>query len=335
MRKVLRRLALVAVGLGVGAGLLEAALRLSGRSVRTQASLFEVSAQGTLGLQACGHDLLRGPDGRVTDLATDASALRSDRPCLPTPAADTLVLGDSQVFGLGVAASEAFPARIGALNGGVPDFAVGDALDWGDSRLALRALAPVRRVVVVVNQSNDFEDALRPSAERNVVRSGYLLRRDRLTTPGAFLWGTPLARSALFYMVWGRRAAPPADPPGAWMANPESIVGLAEALGQEVRRFADRHPSVDVELAWLPADLATSEANARASRLYSRGDAAALRLWENPTLRDALASGWGAPIVDLGPALTARGSFLAHDFHLGERGHARVAEALASSTSGQ
>jgi hypothetical protein len=332
---VARRLALVAVGLGVAAGLLEAGLRLTGRAVRPQAAIFALDERGTLGLAACVRDRVRRPDGRVTEVATDAAGLRSDRGCTEPPATDTLVLGDSQVFGLGVSLDETFAARLGALDGGVPDFAIPDALAWGERLLARRSLVGVRRVIVVLNQSNDFDDGLRTSAARNDVRSGYLLRRDRLATRGAALWGTPLAHSALFYTLWGRLVAPPADPPGDWLVNPAAVVPLARDLGRAVRAFADAHPSIAVTLAWLPADLATSPENAAESVLYRAGDPVSLALWQDTRLRDAVGEGWAAPLVDLGPALATPASFLAHDFHLSESGHARVASLLLTHTDGR
>ncbi len=330
MRGLLRRLALVLAGLVAAAALLELALRATGRSTRAQAAIFTVDASGALGPAPCAHDRVRRPDGVVTDLATDTLGLRSASACEAPGSSPVLVLGDSQAFGLGVAHADTFATRIGAHNGGVPDFAVGDALARGTALLARPELTAVRRIFVVVNQSNDFDDGERSIAERNVVRGGYLLRRDRLAAKGAFLWSTPLVHSALFYTLWARLVPAPADAPGAWLTDPPAVVPLAGALGRAVRAFADQHPAQKVELVWLPADLATSAANASGSVLFRGGDPAGLALWDRTELRDALAAGWGAPLVDLGPALTGAGSFLAHDFHLSERGHEAVSALLLS-----
>lgn len=331
MAGVLRRLLLVVAGLLVAAGLLEGLLRLSGQGVRSQAGLFVVENDGAIGLAPCASDRVRRPDGLVTTLTTDRLGLRAASACAEPSASRTLVLGDSQVFGLGVAAEDSFAARMGALNGGVPDYAIGDALARGRRLLSHPELSGVRRVLVVVNQSNDFDDGTRPVGERNVIRGGYLLRQDRLDTRGAGLWSTPLVHSALFYTLWARFAPPSAAAPGAWLTDPGSLTPLAASLGEAVRTFANGYPTLEVQLVWLPADLATSEANARTSVLYRTGDPAALSLWERHELRDALAGGWGAPIVDLTPVLTEAGAFLAHDFHLSERGHAAVAEFLSRS----
>ena len=330
MRALLRRLGLLTLGLLLAILLLEVGLRATGLAVRAQAGVFALNESGTLGLRPCAQGQVRRPDGRVTTVATDGLGLRSSRECSPTPAADTLVIGDSQVFGLGVEADETFAARLGALNGGVPDFAVVDALAWGSGLLARPELAAVRRVVVVANQSNDFDDGSVTSAARNVVRGGYLLRRDRLSHRAASLWSTPLVHSALFYAIWRRTVLPPADPPGAWLTDPASVVPLATRLGEAVREFARLQPSRTVQLVWLPADLATSEENARLSVLLPDGSPADLRLWESAILREALAGGWQGPVVDLGPALTPKGSFLEHDYHLSEQGHSAVAASLVS-----
>lgn len=331
MRRVLLRLGFVALGLGLGAGALEVGLRASGSGLRGQVGVFVDLGGARVGLRPCATDRVRGPDARVTAVATDEAGHRAGAACV-AEGDDVLVLGDSQVFGLGVEYAETFVAQLGAIDAGVPDYGVPDSLAAGTDTLAARGSA-VRTVVVVVNQANDWEDGTRLAGDRNAVRRGYLLRRDRLGLPGAWVWSTPLGDSALVYRLWTRVSPVPRDPPPAWLTEPAAQAPLSAAFGAAIREFAEGHPGVRVVPAWLPADVATGEARAAESVLPRGADLAPLRPWADTTLRDQLAAALAPlPLVDLTDALRDPAAFLPHDFHLSVAGHAAVAEALRPAT---
>ena len=318
-----RRFLALLVGLGVGAVGLEAALRVGGLGVRRQLGLFQVGEAGDIVLAPCASDRVRGPDAVVTQVYTGPDGLRSAVACEAT-SSDIVIVGDSQVFGLGVRHEDTFSARLGARNAGVPDYGVADALALGRG-----ALSGASVIVIVVNQANDWADGTARSAERNVIRYGYLLRKDRLDAPGAWLWSTPLARSALLYQIWLRLAPLPPPPPPEWLRNPAGEGAMTRALATLILDFAQSLPVVRVVPVWLPADLATSEARSRLSPLAPAEAIALARPWADTTLRDDLAAALAPmPLVDLSPSLIAPDSFLPHDFHLSAAGHAAVAEQL-------
>ena len=125
-----RRFLALVVGLGVGAAGLEVALRVGGLGVRGQLGIFQHAEGGDIVLAPCASDRVRGPDGVVTEVVTDRSGFRVAVTCEATQS-DVVVLGDSQVFGLGVRHEDTFAARLGARNAGVPDYGVADALALG------------------------------------------------------------------------------------------------------------------------------------------------------------------------------------------------------------
>ena len=323
MSRFRRRFLALVVGLGVGAAGLEVALRVGGLGVRGQLGIFQHAEGGDIVLAPCASDRVRGPDGVVTEVVTDRSGFRVAVTCEATQS-DVVVLGDSQVFGLGVRHEDTFAARLGARNAGVPDYGVADALALGRQASSAAAV-----VVIVVNQANDWVDGTARSAERNVLRAGYLLRKDRLDAPGAWLWSTPFARSALLYQVWLRVAPLPSPSTPGWLANPAGEGAMTRRFASLILDFAAAVPTTRVLPVWLPADLATSEARSRLSPLAPAEAIALARPWADTTLRDDLAAALAPmPLVDLSPALIAPDSFLPHDFHLSAAGHAAVAEQL-------
>jgi len=333
MRRVLIRLGLVAVGLAAGATVLEVALRATGGGVRAQVGLFQVS-EGRVGLRPCAEDRVRGPDGRVTVVLTDPEGLRTMHPC-ERGGAGVLVLGDSQVFGLGVEAKEAFPTRLGAVNGGVPDYGLADSLAAGDTWLTHPTHTDVSTVLVVLNQANDWDDGMVPAGERNEVHRGYLFRAGRLGVAGRMFWSSPFADSALAYRLWARLNPVPRDPPGEWLTAPPTQAATSVAFASAVRTFAAKHADLRVVPVWLPADLATSEARAVESVLARGADLASLRPWSDTTLRDQVAAALGdTPLVDLTDTLRDPADFLPHDFHLSEQGHAAVGARLGEVLGG-
>ena len=119
----------------------------------------------------------------VTSVAIHAGGFRGAAPDAE-PAAqkgEVLFVGDSQTFGLGVEAEQAFAMRFAELaklpvyNAGVPT--------WGPPEFA-RAIQAVgqRRhpstVVYVVNFANDAFEAERPNTQRHAVWDGWAVRRE-------------------------------------------------------------------------------------------------------------------------------------------------------------
>ena len=163
----------------------------------------------------------------------------------PAPAkGEVLFVGDSQTFGLGVEASEAFPARFGKLaqlpvyNAGVPT--------WGPPEFlrSMKELGQRRHpatIVYVVNFANDPFEAERPNSERHVAWDGWAVRRETAPTKLRQFPGRELLfqRSHLvfaFRQWWYRRSAAPAQ--DTERGNPSEgtfrdLFSLGQSFGQE------------------------------------------------------------------------------------------------------
>ncbi|TMQ22244.1 MAG: hypothetical protein E6J90_12765 [Deltaproteobacteria bacterium] len=105
---------------------------------------------------------------------------------LPAPGGDdVLVVGDSQVFGLGVEEDETFSARLAraigrpVVNAGVPTYGPAEYRAVIAEQLARRH---PRTVVLTVNLANDLFEAGHPNKERHAVWDGWAVRRE--TAPG-------------------------------------------------------------------------------------------------------------------------------------------------------
>lgn len=284
----------------------------------------------TLQPGACAD--VRHATGRTFTVCADAAGART-----PTAAPGAwLAVGDSQVLGMGVAGDQTFSARNGWTNGGVPGHGIADALGTAARRLEA---APPAGVVVVINQANDWEEALVPAGQRYRVAGGLLLRAGSATGWGAAFWESPLSRLQLLgyvaLLASAPRVAADADAPG-WMADPAGQAGTSRALAGAIAAFSQRHPDLPVVAAFLPVDVAVSAARVPSSPFGRYADGVSPAPWEDRTVRDQLQSalaGTGVRFVDLGAPLAATpGAFLEADYHLSAAGHAAVASALLEAT---
>lgn len=126
------------------------------------------------------QELRFGGNNPKTHVAINAQGFRgSDWPA-PEPD-EILIVGDSQVFGLGVEAEETFSARLAeetgrpVRNAGVPTYG---PLEFGQ---LLARLVPERKpktVIYVVNMANDLFEARRPNTERHAVWDGWAVRKE-------------------------------------------------------------------------------------------------------------------------------------------------------------
>jgi hypothetical protein len=163
---------------------------------------------------------------------------------LPPPGGDeVVVVGDSQVFGLGVEEGETFSARLEGLlpgarviNAGVPTYGPPEY----DRVLAglLESRKP-KRVVYVVNFANDLFEAERPNPERHAVWDGWAVRRETAPAHVESFPGRDLLfreSHAVFALRrwWYRRGAPTE----AFSVPSE---GTFRDIGLAAARAADEH----------------------------------------------------------------------------------------------
>jgi hypothetical protein len=187
----------IVLGLAVGVGCAELAFRQRDNGAFPHVNLYEADAELGVRLRPRSSMRLQFGGNPVTTVRVNSEGFRGAD--WPAPAGDeVLVVGDSQVFGLGVEEGETAAARLesrlgGArvINGGVPTYG---PLEY--ERVIERMLASrkPKRVVYVVNLSNDLFEAGRPNRERHAVWDGWAVRKETAPSSIASFPG----REALF-----------------------------------------------------------------------------------------------------------------------------------------
>jgi hypothetical protein len=179
---------------------------------------------------------------------------------------DVLVVGDSQVFGLGVEDGETFSARLAdaihrpVMNGGVPTYGPGEYRAVIAEQLAARH---PRTVVLAINLVNDLFEAQHLNRDRHVVWDGWAVRKETAPDGVTEFPGRELLyrRSHLFFALrkW-RRGDDRSDERG--LASEGTWRDLV-ASGTQVR---EAHSALDAarkkhvaEVTTAHTELATSE----------------------------------------------------------------------------
>jgi len=242
VRRVAKNTVRVLGGLLVGVGLAEVAFHVRDDGAFPHVNLYEVDS--VLGVRLLPGSSMKIAFGgnRTTSIRINGEGFRGDS--WPTPGGDdVLVLGDSQVFGLGVEESETFAARLrsslgGAhvINQGIPTYGPPEFEILLERALAERK---PKRVLYVVNVANDLFEADRPNAERHAVWDGWAVRKE--TAPASVL-SFP-GRDALFrtsHAVFAmRRWLYRSDSPQEAFSAPSE--GTWKDIGSAAARAADAH----------------------------------------------------------------------------------------------
>lgn len=195
-RRKLVTAAKVLVGTTLGLGIAEAAFWVRDDGAFPHLNVYVADAARGVRLEPGATERIRFSDNAVSSVRINAQGYRG--PDWGVPAGDeTIVLGDSQTFGLGVEEGETFTAELAkcagakVLNAGVPTYGP------PEFALELRDLIAKRRpktVVYVVNFVNDPFEVDRPNSSRHVVWDGWAVRRE---TAPASVYSFP-GRSLLF-----------------------------------------------------------------------------------------------------------------------------------------
>lgn len=222
----LARLAMVTAGLAVGLGVAEAVFRARDGGAFPHLNVYVADpALGVRLAPGAEEDVAFGGNPR-THVRINRDGYRGAD--LPAAGGDeVLVVGDSQVFGLGVEEDQTFSAKLAAtikrpvMNGGVPTYGPDEYRAVIAEQLAKRH---PRTVVLAINLVNDLFEARHPNRERHAVWDGWAVRKE--TAPGevASFPGRALLyrRSHLFFalrkwrhgeVVSGERTTPSE---GAW-----------------------------------------------------------------------------------------------------------------------
>jgi hypothetical protein len=173
-----QQLALAGLAVVVGLGLAEGLARVWSGGAFPHANFYV--ADDDLGVRLEPGATMRFQLGEnpAHDIRVNAQGYRGAD--WPAPGADELlVVGDSQVFGLGVEGDETFSARLAeatgrtVLNGGVPTYGPDEYAAVVAEVLEAR---PVTTVVLTLNMSNDLFELSKPNRERHAVWDGWAVR---------------------------------------------------------------------------------------------------------------------------------------------------------------
>ncbi len=177
----------VFVGLGIGAGVAEYAFDRRDDGAFPHVNFYVADPELGVRLEPGASMRFRLRQNPLSTIHVNSRGYRGGE--WPAPAAtDVLVVGDSQVFGLGVEDDATFSSRLAAasgrnvVNAGVPTYGPGEYLAVARELLAERKLATV---VVVLNFVNDPFELGRPNHTRHTVWDGWAVRSE--TAPGSVL----------------------------------------------------------------------------------------------------------------------------------------------------
>jgi hypothetical protein len=204
-RRILWRTAQALVGLVVGLLLTELAFWWRDDGAFPHVNVYVPDAELGARLEPGAAQKFKLRNNPLTSIRINAAGYRGAE--LPSPSKDEiLVVGDSQVFGLGVDEHQTFSAQLAALtgrpviNGGVPTYGPGEYT--AVVREMLDARAP-GTVVYVINMANDLFETERPNRERHAIWDGWAVRIETAPTETATFPGRRwlMARSHAVYAL--------------------------------------------------------------------------------------------------------------------------------------
>lgn len=175
----------VLLGLSLGLVLAEGAFWLRDDGAFPHLNLYQLDEKLGVRLRPNASMKLRVANNAVTTVETNSHGYRAPDWAAPVKG-EVLVVGDSQVFGLGVEANETFTAKLSellkvpTLNAGVPTYGPREYTAVVKEVLGARQ---VGTVVYVINLSNDLFEVERPNLQRHTVWDGWAVRSE--TAPAA------------------------------------------------------------------------------------------------------------------------------------------------------
>jgi hypothetical protein len=181
------RILKVLLGLSLGLVLAEAVFWFRDDGAFPHLNIYLPHPHRGVSLQPYAEQKLRvATDNPVTTVRVNSDGFRA--PNWPEATeGEVLVVGDSQVFGLGVEENETFSAKLSellkrpVLNGGVPTYGPREYTDVVEATLRRRN-GSVKTVVYVLNLSNDLFEVDRPNTQRHAVWDGWAVRAETAPT---------------------------------------------------------------------------------------------------------------------------------------------------------
>jgi hypothetical protein len=177
-----KRVALVGLGLMVGLVVAELGFRWRDKGSFPHVNFYQTDPKLGVRLEPGAEEKLSLGKNPVTSARINKQGYRGVD--WPEPGAnDVLVIGDSQVFGLGVEENETFSSKMASelgsdthvLNAGVPTYG---PLEYNLLLQEILDKRKVKTVVYTVNYVNDPFEAQRPNSQRHVVWDGWAVRKE-------------------------------------------------------------------------------------------------------------------------------------------------------------
>lgn len=179
--RALKAVAKVLLGLALGIGIAELVFNFRDDGAFPHLNLYVPDDALGVKLQPNAEMKLRVADTNpVTTVRTNSIGFRGNEWPAPTPG-EVLVVGDSQVFGLGVEEDQTFSAKLAelikapVLNAGVPTYGPREYTAVVENVVRTRKPATV---IYVMNLSNDLFEVDRPNKDRHVVWDGWAVRTE-------------------------------------------------------------------------------------------------------------------------------------------------------------
>jgi hypothetical protein len=259
------RIGMIAAGLCVGLGVAELVFRHRDGGAFPHLNVYRTDPVLGVRLEPGTTELISFGGNPITSVRINAAGYRGAD--WPAPGKDeVLVVGDSQVFGLGVEETQTFSAGLAELlhrpviNAGVPTY--GPA----EYRAVIAELIDQRHpttVVLGLNMVNDLFEASHPNRTRHAVWDGWAVRKESAPADVASFPGRDFLyrRSHLFFALrkW-RHASDPVEErgfasEGTWqdlIATGNSLATARKALGDKAQK--DSTERRELEQSILDAD---------------------------------------------------------------------------------
>lgn len=268
-----KRLGQVILGLGVGLLLAEGLFWMRDDGAFPHLNVYVADPKLGVRLKPGASQKIAFGGSPVTSVRINASGLRGAD--LPPPSGDEIiVIGDSQVFGLGVEETETASAELSrklkrqVINAGVPTYGP------PEYNAALEEILAARKpkiAVYVVNFSNDFFEAVRPNTERHATWDGWAVRKETAplsitSFPGRdFLFNRSHAVYAL-RRYWYQARHPQADDRGGLPSEGTANDLLGNAANLEPAR-AQAHAETARRAALRRGEIRFAEQRAEAAAI--------------------------------------------------------------------
>lgn len=254
-RALKKNVARATLGVVVGLAIAEGAFWVRDRGAFPHINLYVEDGERGVRLRP-GTERIRFSNNPVTHVRINSEGYRG--PEWPPPSAareEIIVVGDSQVLGLGVEEDETFSTALEASLGsgylvrnlGVPTYGPPEYNAVVAEALTKR---PAKTVVYVVNMANDLFEVGRPNRERHAVWDGWAVRKETAPSSVVHFPGRSLlyTQSHAFFALRGylHKKESGAERGFASEGGWRDIGGAAEAA-------RDEHASADAQSARLQA----------------------------------------------------------------------------------